>query len=328
MGTDAILKCRICGNEDGNKIHLAKEMMMGTRDLFEYLECTRCGCIQLKDIPEDLAAYYPDNYYSYQLVPQNWVDNPANWSRAKWKVAIKRRMLKMVLSEFPGASSVMRFLRLGKEMRSLTRIRLKSNDSILDVGCGRGWLLHTLRELGYKNVLGIDPYIQSAIEYGNGLTIKKATLQDSCVKQCDLVMFHHSFEHSPFPREDLAAAFRALRKGGICLIRIPLASSWAWRHYQVNWVQLDAPRHIYLHTAKSIEIMAGEVGFRLKGIVYDSSAFQIWGSEQYMKNISLEESRFQPILFSKKELAELQNRADHLNSEGNGDQAAFYLIKR
>ena len=51
--------CEVCFNSDGNVTHVAQEMMFGFKDRFEYLECGRCGCLQLKDVPSDLSRYYP-----------------------------------------------------------------------------------------------------------------------------------------------------------------------------------------------------------------------------------------------------------------------------
>src|SRR5260221_2602514 len=58
--------CKVCGNESSNKTHAAREMMVGLRHKFEYLECGNWGCIQLVAPPKDLAQYYPRNYYAYQ----------------------------------------------------------------------------------------------------------------------------------------------------------------------------------------------------------------------------------------------------------------------
>jgi len=38
--------------------------------------------------------------------------------------------------------------------------------------------------------------------------------------------------------------------GGWCVIRIPTVSSFAWEHYREQWVQLDAPRHFFLHKVR------------------------------------------------------------------------------
>ena len=56
--------CRICGNTEKNLIHKAQEMMFGTRDEFDYLECSACGTLQIVEIP-DLSCYYPRDYYSF-----------------------------------------------------------------------------------------------------------------------------------------------------------------------------------------------------------------------------------------------------------------------
>jgi hypothetical protein len=50
--------CRICGNERDNRLHRAREMFMGTRDPFTYVECAACGTLQISEAP-DLRPYYP-----------------------------------------------------------------------------------------------------------------------------------------------------------------------------------------------------------------------------------------------------------------------------
>ena len=40
--------------------------MYGTKDAFEYFQCSKCNCLQISKIPENMAKYYPDNFYSYK----------------------------------------------------------------------------------------------------------------------------------------------------------------------------------------------------------------------------------------------------------------------
>jgi hypothetical protein len=55
--------CPICRAATGQFLD-AREMMFGTRESFTYFECEGCGCLHLIDVPADLAAYYPKEYYS------------------------------------------------------------------------------------------------------------------------------------------------------------------------------------------------------------------------------------------------------------------------
>ena len=106
----------------------------------------------------------------------------------------------------------------------------------------------------------------------------------------------------------------------------------AFNHYRENWCSLDAPRHLFLQTKKSIEILAKASGFEIKKINYDSRSWQLWGSEQYSKNISLMDERSYYInpkksIFTEKEIDEFEKRTIEFNRDGKGDQAEFYLQK-
>lgn len=59
-------KCNVCGNEDNNSPYVIREMMFGLRHEFTYIQCAKCGCLQIARIPEDMDVYYPDSYYSFQ----------------------------------------------------------------------------------------------------------------------------------------------------------------------------------------------------------------------------------------------------------------------
>jgi predicted SAM-dependent methyltransferase len=146
-------------------------------------------------------------------------------------------------------------------------------------------------------------------------------------------MFHHSFEHVADPGPTLDSVRKLLAPGGTCIIRVPTVSSYAWQHYGINWVQLDAPRHFYVHSVKSMKIVAERAEFEVSKLVYDSSAFQFWASEQYSQDIPLFDNRSYAVsragsVFSKEQIAAFEKRALELNRAEQGDQAVFYLRKR
>jgi SAM-dependent methyltransferase len=313
------MKCRICGNSQENQIHEAREMMFGYRDLFRYFQCAQCECLQIIDILPDMSKYYPDNYYSYREIPNpNIIKKFLVKSRNEYAFWEKGLVGKFLYANYPKA-----------DLRDIGRLVRQRDAKILDVGCGTGRLLHSLRELGMNNLLGIDPYNAKDLQYKNGVQIQKKEIREVRGKW-DLVMFHHSFEHIPNPLETLKVVASLLNPDGHCIIRIPTVSSYAWKHYGVNWVQLDAPRHIYLHSIKSMQILADQARLSLDKVVYDSSSFQFWGSEQYCQGIPLLDEYSYKInpsasIFSKREILLFGKRAIVLNEIEQGDQAIFYL---
>jgi hypothetical protein len=69
------------------------------------------------------------------------------------------------------------------------------------------------------------------------------------------------------------------------------------------------------------------MGFDLKEVLFDSTAFQFWGTELYERGLSLD-PKLVDELYSKEELATLEKKALHYNKEGKGDQVCFFLSKR
>jgi SAM-dependent methyltransferase len=209
---------------------------------------------------------------------------------------------------------------------------LKKNDFILEVGCGRGELLFKLRDAGFTNLLGIDPYIEKDTVYNENFKILKKELQEISDLFFDWVMFHHSFEHLKDPVKTFEMLKKVVKKNGNVLIRIPVIDSHAWEIYKTNWVQLDPPRHFFLHTVKSIQYLADKFGFKVQKIIYDSSAFQFIGSEQYKKGIPLMSQNSYLInpgnsIFDKEEISRFEQKAKELNRNSNGDSASFFLQK-
>ncbi len=197
------------------------------------------------------------------------------------------------------------------------------------MGCGLGDRLLELAKDGLRNLTGIDPFIKTDLHYESGVRVWKRELSE--FEGCfDFIMLHHAFEHMPDPAAALGHLHRLLRPGSTLLIRIPVADSWAWRHYGVTWFQLDAPRHLFLHTRESMERLAERAGFRIREVIHDSLIDQFIYSEQYRRGIPLYAEGSWELdpdngMFSEAELDEFRHRTRELNAGGEGDQACFYL---
>ena len=296
--------------------------MFGTREVFEYQECDHCGSLQIAEIPDTttLSRHYPSNYYSYNL------PDP------KFSLGLRQRIILWLVQQrdkaaFNSTNLLGAALKAIKPPSSLINIlsiaRLRPQERILDVGCGAGALLDRLADLGFTKLNGIDPFITSDIRTRAGVEIRKLSLSEVGEK-FDVIMFHHSFEHLPWPEQELQFARKRLNRGGRCIIRIPTPSSEAWKLFQSNWVQLDAPRHLVLISRPGMQALATNCGFTLSSTIDNSTEFGFIGSEAYCRNIPLVEAQW-TSLFSADELIAYNAKAQKLNSVHQGDQTAFVL---
>lgn len=316
-------KCSICNSNNNHTTFLIKEMMFGSEETFEYFMCDHCGCLQILKTPQDLAKYYPKDYYSYTLKPsfkKTWLSRFLTYNRNNYFL-FKKNILGWVLGK----------IHTNPNLEILSHAGINKNAKVLDVGCGIGHLLYSMKQAGMKNLLGVDPFIEKDLLYDNGLAILKKEI-DEVENGWDLIMLNHVLEHIEHQHEMLASIFSKLIPGGCCLIRIPTVSSHAWEHYKENWVQLDAPRHLFLHSVKSISLLSKEIGFDIENIIYDSNEFQFIGSEQYMKNISLDAelsylSNPEKSIFKKEDIKKFKASAKRLNAENKGDQFSIFLRK-
>lgn len=335
--------CRVCGNREGNRLHRAREMFAGTRDEFDYVECAACGTLQIREVP-DLRPYYSGDYYS--LWP------PEQPARAGFKKRLARRAGSFIRRRAAGYYSSRR--RSHGELRSPlgrllaaragrvvvgfpgylkdTRLDLRLNpgSSILDVGSGAGATLVGLSRFGFKDLVGVDPFVAEDVTYESGVRVLKAELKD-LTRRFDLILANHSLEHVPDARAALGEMHRLLKPGHYAVVRIPVVAR-AWKEYGVNWVQLDPPRHLFLYPAETFKSLAEGAGFAVDEVAYDSTAFQFWGSEQYARDIPLAHGRSYFVnpsdsVFTPEAMAAFDARAREMNRTGEGDQAAFYLRK-
>ncbi len=310
------LICRICGAAGRGRTYSVRETMFRLGETFTYFQCDACGCLQIADMPHDMARYYPANYYSFSSTSRDAASRNPLIRRVR---AIRGYCA--VIGSGTG-SRILRALMPHPKLSSLAPLNLTRQSRILDIGCGLGWRLYALREAGFRNLLGADPYIEADILHDNGLRIEKKHITETG-GTWDVVMFHHSFEHVPDPLAHLKAAASLLLTGGYCLIRIPTVTSYAWEHYREHWYQVDAPRHFYLHSVQSVGLLAEQAGFRVDEIRYDSTLDQFWKSE-----LNKHADDPVPPVIDRKQKRVWKHEAERLNRERRGDQAAFYLIKR
>ena len=357
------LVCRICGNAANNTTYAAREMMFGSREEFTYFQCSKCDCLQAAAIPSNMEKYYPSTYYSYAKLVLK--------SQGGIRRFLKRQRARYYLDGNGVVGNVLS--RLLGEPRFPIWVRpagIHVDSTLLDIGSGAGELLLYLYSLGLSRLTGFDRYIQGNFDYGNGIRVLKRGISEpseshseriprssasglaseykysnsigmegfpaACcgvLQLFEFVMFHHSFEHFPNQMETLKEIRDKLVPNGTVIIRIPTVTSFAWRHYKTNWVQLDAPRHFYLHSVRSMELCAEQCGFLIEKVLFDSTEFQFWGSEQYVKGIPLTDPKsyrngIENSIFSNKDIEEFRRKAASLNESNEGDQACFILRKQ
>lgn len=310
--------CRICGNEAGNTSFVAHEMMLASREPFDYFECRACGTLQIAGIPGDLSRWYPPDYYAYTTPYRT---PPVR----RW---LKRRVARHALGRTDPIGALITSRRgRPREVGWVARAGLGLDAAILDVGAGNGQVLLALRDYGLRRLLGVDPFLERDLEHA-GVRVLRRSMEE-VDGPFDLIMFHHSFEHVPDPAATLEGARDRLSPGGAILVRMPVVAA-SWARYGPDWVELDAPRHLHVLTARALELLARRSGLRVTATEHDTDGFELWGSEQYRRGIPLTDPRSHAFggagsVFDKEEMRRFEAEARELNRTGQAGRAAFWL---
>lgn len=314
--------CPACESKGPHLNHEVREMMYGTREVFEYSECGNCLSLFINRIPADLGKYYADGYYSFarDAGGSGRVD-PAGFSR-QW---LKTRWIRHALGFRNTAGSLITRLKGKPEIAKwMEPCGMQLSDRILDVGCGAGMLLSQLEEIGFRNLTGIDPFLDA--DHEKGLVRLRKCHIEQVNEEFDLIMMHHSLEHMADPATAIAGARRLLSGNGKIVVRIPLAQSAVHKEYGTSWVEWDAPRHLFIPSEMGMTILAEKAGLTVEHISHDGNAFQFVGSELYLKDIPLTREGGEK-LFSRSRLRDFAARASALNDEKRGGRAIFILRK-
>ncbi|MGA1794449.1 MAG: class I SAM-dependent methyltransferase [bacterium] len=160
------------------------------------------------------------------------------------------------------AERVCRFFRI-KRASYVERV-LGRKGSILDVGCGRGIMIHELHKRGWQ-VAGtqVSATAGSFIRKTFGIDCFIGELPHASFSRhsFDIVTMWHVLEHLPDPLLYLRCCRGLVRPGGYLLIEVPNAASWSARMTKTAWMGWDPLHHMHHYTPSTVRLALHKAGF-------------------------------------------------------------------
>ncbi len=216
-----VQNCPACGSNKYEKVLNTSDYLV-SGESFDIMECDNCSLRFTSPIPneEDIGKYYKsDKYISHA---------------------------KRVTSTFDIVYKIVRRFTLRSKQKIVKRIAPKQNGALLDIGCGTGEFLKTMKQSGWA-ITGVevskearelaevntDSIIMNPIEYFNS------------EQKYDVITLWHSLEHLHELEKYLNKISISLNTYGVVIIAVPNYKSLDAKYYQQDWAAYDVPRHLY-----------------------------------------------------------------------------------
>jgi SAM-dependent methyltransferase len=265
------MTCAACGSDSFSSLHRGvRDFEHGSDATVAFDVCASCGWITQAPLPtqESLNAAYPVDY------------RPHISARNASGIAGLLRRLKDAQ-----ARMLARKIRLGLPM--------DHNVPILDLGCGRGHLLHALQTEGYRNLTGIDQTATLADAFANS---------EIHYRSCDLacatdlggpygaIIMVNVIEHFLWPADLLALCRKSLTAGGKIIVITPSAAGISHQVFGRYWSGLHAPRHTQVFSPHNFALFARRLRFdpiQLVGLSDPGSwavSFQNWVRDRWHRS--------------------------------------------
>jgi len=244
------ISCIICESIDIQTLFASTDYISGSVHVI--CTCKTCDLAFVNPQPDknELDKYYPTEYYGKEPFAYEKVD-----ARTRFKF--------------------------------LKGLIVKRTGRMLDVGCGKGLLLKMVKDMGWE-VIGTELSAHSA-NYGKvelGIDVRNQELGQLSFdnNSFDLVTLFHSLEHMLNPYATLSIINNIIKEDGLLLVSVPRFNCYYSKLFRANWFHLDAPRHLFHFSDKSLELLLNKAGFKVIRAVKYNLMYDSFGILQSLLN--------------------------------------------
>jgi 2-polyprenyl-3-methyl-5-hydroxy-6-metoxy-1,4-benzoquinol methylase len=253
-------QCPVCHNTQIQVAFSAKDYTV-SNEIFTVVKCTACTHMFTQKVASqnDIGKYYQsENYISHSDTQEGIVN--------KLYHAVRKRTL------------------TGK--KNLVEIETgKQQGKILDIGCGTGAFLYTMRQAHWQTT-GLEPddtARNKAMELYSITPLPSHEIFNLPHNNYDAITMWHVLEHVHQLHEYIAQLKNMLTANGRIFIAVPNYTSYDAQHYGAHWAAYDVPRHLYHFSPASMKNLVEQHGLTIKKIkpMWFDSFYVSMLSEQY-----------------------------------------------
>lgn len=228
--------CPLCGEKEGKKFLSYKN--------YELFECLNCGLVSPNI---DFTKIANVDVYDDQAYVKDTVREIIDTYEYRKKMYAPER-LNYVLEKIP-------------ELK-------KENIILLDVGCGPGYFISYLKDLGIKNKgLELAQFLVNICKE-KGLVAEAADLKDEPDSIYNIITLFDVLEHLPEPINFFKIANKKLESGGFIVAYTPNIHSLGYLLMKEQQNTLLPFQHLCFFDSQSLKYLAKTTGFIIHSIEY------------------------------------------------------------
>ncbi|MBI1782439.1 MAG: methyltransferase domain-containing protein [Sphingobacteriales bacterium] len=254
------IDCPVCGSQQIAPILNAKDYTV-SGESFAIWHCSNCTHRFTQEAPDEeaIGKYYQSaDYISHSDTKKGIINS------------LYHRVRKITLK--------------GK-LNLVKQVTNKQSGTILDIGCGTGAFIDTMKKAGWT-VRGLEPDANARAKAKElyGLDLEPIeNFNELPAQQFDAITMWHVLEHVHELHYYIQQLKIYLKPGGKLLIAVPNYTSHDAAHYKEYWAAYDVPRHLYHFSPQSMESLLQQHDLQLTAIkpMWFDSFYVAMLSEKY-----------------------------------------------